>query len=191
VATSAHDVTQLLHAWSGGDHGALEKLAPLVYAELRRLAKRYMRREPPGHVLQTTALVNEAYIRLVDVTGVGWRDRTHFFAVSARIMRHILVDLARSRRNLKHGGKLRLVPLNEASAAVEASHPDLLALDEALTALELTDPRKSRVVELRYFGGLSVKETADVLAVSPDTVMRDWRLAKLWLLRELERGSPS
>jgi RNA polymerase sigma-70 factor, ECF subfamily len=190
VATSAHDVTQLLQAWSGGDNGALEKLAPLVYAELRRLARRYMRRESPGHVLQTTALVNEAYIRLVDAGGVGWRDRNHFFAVSARIMRHILVDLARSKRNLKHGGKLRLVPLDDASAAVDAPHPDLIALDEALTALELTDPRKSRVVELRYFTGLSVKETADVLAVSPDTVMRDWRLAKLWLLRELDRGSP-
>jgi RNA polymerase sigma-70 factor (ECF subfamily) len=139
-------------------------------------------------VLQTSALVNEAYLRLVDGHRVGWRDRTHFFAVSARIMRRILVDFARARRNLKRGGDLAWVPFDEALSAGRTRPPNLLALDDALATLEATDPRKSRVVELRFFAGLSVEETADVLEVSPDTVMRDWRLAKLWLLRELDRG---
>jgi RNA polymerase sigma factor (TIGR02999 family) len=172
-------------AWSNGDESALERLIPLVHSELRRLAKRYMRRERPGHTLQTTALVNEAYVRLIDAGRVKWQDRAHFLAISARLMRRILVDYARSRNYVKRGGEVRHVALEEAAVYSEDRAPDLIALDDVLRALAETDPRKSQIVELRFFGGLSVEETAEVLKVSPDTVGRDWRLAKAWLLREL------
>jgi RNA polymerase sigma-70 factor (ECF subfamily) len=183
------NVTQLLLAWSQGDEAALDRLIPVVYRELRRLAHRHMRGERPGHSLQTTALVHEAYQRLVDTPHVHWQDRTHFFAVCAQLMRRILVDFARSRRYQKRGGGLRLVSLDEAMAAPLERSRDLVALDEALTALAAIDPRKAKVVELRFFGGLTAEETAEVLGVSPDTVLRDWKMAKVWLLNELSGGS--
>jgi RNA polymerase sigma factor (TIGR02999 family) len=167
---------------------ALDRLIPLVHAELRRLARRQMARERRGHTLQATALVNEAYLRLVDVRQVRWQNRAHFFAVSARLMRRILVDFARSRRYLKRGGGAATMSLDEALLVGASPGTDLVALDDALAALAVFDPRKSRVVEMRYFGGLSVEEAAEELHVSPDTVMRDWKLAKVWLLRELERN---
>jgi RNA polymerase sigma factor (TIGR02999 family) len=185
--TSAHEVTELLRAWSEGDQASLEKLMPLVYQELHRLARRYMGGEQAGHTLQTTALVHEAYLRLVGAAPKTWQNRVHFFAVSAQVMRHILVDFARARRNLKRGGDEKRISLDETLVIAEKQHPDLVALDDALTSLASVDQRKSRVVELRFFGGLSVEETAEVLKVSPDTVMRDWRLAKLWLLREIDK----
>jgi RNA polymerase sigma-70 factor (ECF subfamily) len=188
-ASAAPDVTRLLLAWRRGDRAALEELAPLVYAELRRLAHRQMRRERPGHTLQTTALVNETYLRLVDSKRVRWQNRVHFFAVCAQLMRRILVDHARARRSLKRGGKAVHVTLEDAPVGSPPPDEDLLALDEALTRLAAIDMRKSRVVELRHFGGLSVEETAEALGVSTDTVMRDWKMAKLWLLRELKRGA--
>jgi RNA polymerase sigma factor (TIGR02999 family) len=178
-------VTRWLVAWSGGDQSALQRLVPVVHAELRRLARREMRRERPGHTLQTTALVNEAYLRLVDMSGVTWNDRAHFFAMSARLMRRILVDHARSRRYQKRGGGATPQPFDEGLAVVDEPGTDLVALDEALQSLAQLDARKSQVVELRFFGGLSVEETAHALNVSPSTVMRDWRLARAWLLREL------
>jgi RNA polymerase sigma factor (TIGR02999 family) len=178
-----------LLAWRRGDQAALEELAPLVYAELRRLAHRQMRRERPGHTLQTTALVNETYLRLVDSKRVRWQNRAHFFAVCAQLMRRILVDHARARRSLKRGGDAVHVTLEDAPVGSPPPDADLLALDEALTRLAGIDMRKSRVVELRHFGGLSVEETAEALEVSTDTVMRDWKMAKLWLLRELKRGA--
>ena len=178
-------VTELLVAWSGGDESALEALMPLVHAELRRLARRQMRRERDGHTLQTTALVNEAYLRLVDLSRIRWQDRAHFFAMSARLMRRILVDHARSRQYVKRGGGAWRVTFDEALVASAEPAADLVALDEALQVLARVDARKSHVVELRYFGGLSVDETAEALHVSPETVMRDWRLAKAWLLREI------
>lgn len=184
-ATSTQQVTELLLTWSQGDESALEKLMPVVYQELRRLAHRYMRGERAAHTLQTTALVNEAYLRLVDGKQVNWQDRAHFFAVSARLMRRILVDWARSRESQKRGGTPQQVTLDEALIVSGGRGEDLVALDEALRALAKVDPRKSETVELRFFGGLSVEETAEVLKVSPDTVLRDWRLAKLWLLRQL------
>jgi RNA polymerase sigma-70 factor, ECF subfamily len=186
---SPQQVTQLLLAWSAGDPAAQERLMPLVYGELRQLAKRYMARERPDHTLQATALVNEAYLRLVDAKQVRWQNRAHFFAVSARLMRHILVDLARSRHYQKRGGEAQHVSLEEALLVSQRKDTDLVALDEALKALAAVDPRKSQVVELRYFGGLSVAETAEVLKVSPDTVLSDWKLAKVWLLREIKKGS--
>jgi RNA polymerase sigma factor (TIGR02999 family) len=182
---SPHEVTQLLQAWSDGDHAALEKLVPLVYGELHRLAKRYMARERPGHLLQTTELVNEVYFKLIDSNHMNWRNRAHFFAVSAELMRRILVDYARSRRSLKRGAELLSVSLDEAPVVSREPRTDLVALDDALNALAAVDPRKSQVVQLRFFGGLSVEETAEVLKVSADTVMSDWKLAKLWLLHEL------
>ena len=185
MTSSPHEVTQLLVAWSDGDETALEKLAPLVYDELRQLARRHMAGERRGHTLQTTALVNEAYLRLVDWREVRWQNRAHFFAVSAQMMRHILVDFARSRSYQKRGAGALQVSLDEAASLSDERGADLVALDEALTALATVDGRKSKVVELRYFGGLSVEEAAEVLKVSPETVMRDWRLAKVWLLREL------
>ena len=188
-AASPEGITQLLLAWSEGDQGALEKLIPLVHAELRRLARSYMRRESPGHLLQTTALVNEAYLRLVDQRKVKWQNRAQFFGVSAQLMRRILVDFARARDNLKRGGKARQVSLDDALVVSQEREADLVALDDALTALAEIDPRQSQVVELRFFGGLSVEETAEVLKVSPETVMRDWKVAKLWLLRELSAGA--
>jgi len=181
----AHEVTQLLQAWSEGDEGALQKLMPLVYKELHRLARRYMAGERSGHTLQTSALVNEAYLRLVDVQKVTWQNRAHFFGVSAQLMRRILVDFARSRRSLKRGGDAPTVSLEEGMIVPSARGADLVALDDALKTLAAMDPRRSRVVELRFFGGLSAEESAEVLKVSPETVMHDWKLAKVWLLRQL------
>jgi len=184
--TDGEDLTELLAAWGDGDRSALDKLIPLVHDELRRLAHRYMSGERTGHTLETTALVNEAYIRLIDSSRVRWQNRTHFFAVSAQLMRRILVDYARSHRSIKRGGGSPPAPLDDALAFSPERDTDLVALDEALSRLASLDERKSRVVELRFFGGLAVEETAEALGVSPDTVMRDWRLAKSWLMRELE-----
>ena len=180
------DVTGLLRAWGEGDEQALGQLLPLVETELRRLARAYMARERPDHTLQTTALINEAYLRLIDASRVPWQDRAHFLGIAARLMRRVLVDHARARNYQKRGGKAERVSLDE--ALVLSPEPDfnLLALDRALEKLAVLDERRSRVVEMRFFGGLSVEETAEALHVSPDTVKRDWRLAKLWLLRELE-----
>lgn len=189
----ANDVTQLLLAWGEGNETALNRLIPLVYAELRRIAKGYMGRERPGHTLQTTALVNEAYLRLVDLKETRWQNRAQFFALSAQLMRRVLVDFARSRRSAKRGGATPPVSLDEAHVLSRERGTDLVALDDALHVLSRIDGRKAQVVELRFFGGMSVPETAEVLKVSSETVMRDWRLAKAWLLRELaceaRRGS--
>jgi RNA polymerase sigma factor (TIGR02999 family) len=184
---SPKEITRLLVAWGDGDQSALEELAPLVHSELHRLAHHYMGRERPGHTLQTSALVNEAYIRLIDWKNVRWQNRAHFFAVSAQLMRRILVDFGRDRQYLKRGGGALRVSLGEAAAVTVERGADLVALDEALTALAEVDPRKGQVVEMRFFGGLSVDEVAEVLKVSKETVMRDWRLAKVWLLRELNK----
>lgn len=184
----AKEITQLLRAWSGGDSQALEKLTPLVYAELHRTAQRYMAHERPGHTLQTTALINEVYLRLVEFEEVSWHDRAHFFAVCARLMRRILTDFARARRRLKRGGDGRQLSLDEKLYVSAEPAPDLVALDQALNRLAGVDQRKSEVVELRFFGGLTAEETAEVLKVSQETVKRDWKLAKLWLLRELSAG---
>jgi RNA polymerase sigma factor (TIGR02999 family) len=182
---ATHRVTQLLIDWSGGNQAALDELMPLVYDKLRRLARRYMRREASGHTLQTTGLVNEAYQRLVDQKHVRWQNRAHFFGIAAQLMRRILVDHARARQRVKRGGGALVVSLNEAGAIARESSTDLIALDDALARLAEVDGRKSRVVELRFFGGLSIKETAEVLQVSPGTVMHDWTLAKAWLYRAL------
>ncbi len=182
---STHEVTQLLKAWGAGDEQALEKLSPLVYEQLHRVAQRYMAGERSDHTLQTTALVNEVYLRLVDCEQIRWQDRAHFFAVSARLMRRILVDFARSRGYQKRGAGIAHISLDEAPSVCNEPDANLLALDEALKALGRIDERKSRVVELRFFGGLSMEETAEVLGVSSDTVLREWRLARAWLLREL------
>ena len=187
VTVSPDEVTGWLRAWSRGDESALEKLTPLVYAELRRRARRLVIRERAGHSLQPTALIHEAYLRLVGSAPVDWRDRRHFYALAARLMRQILVDHARSRGRQKRGGAAMLVPFDETAIAF-SERPDLVRLDDALQALAETDMRKSRVVELRFFGGLSVEEAANVLEVSPQTVLRDWRLAKAWLQREMRRG---
>jgi RNA polymerase sigma factor (TIGR02999 family) len=181
-------VTDLLVAWGQGDSNALNQLVPLVHQELHRIARACMRRERAGHSLQATALVNEAYVRLVDAQHVDWQNRAHFLAMSARLMRRILVDFARARQYQKRGGGAQKITLDEALIVMEPGR-DLVALDDALEALAKVDERKVRVVEMRFFGGLSVEETAAVLKVSPDTVMRDWRLAKAWLLRELRGGS--
>lgn len=181
----AADVTRLLRAWGDGDQGALEQLTPVVYQELHRMAARYMRGENPGNSLQPTALVNEAYLRLVDVKGVRWQDRAHFFAVSAKTMRRILVDAARARGSGKRGGGALRLNLDESIDTMPDRDHTLAALDDALNALADFDPRKARVVEMRFFGGLSVEETAEVLKISPQSVMRDWKLARAWLLREL------
>ena len=184
---SQQDVTALLMAWGNGDEDALSRLTPLVHEELHRLAEAYMGRERAGHTLQTTALVNEAYIKLVDCSRVRWQNRAHFFAVAARLMRRILVDFARKRRYQKHGGDWRQVTLAGELDIATKLNSDFVALDEALQGLDKLDPRKARVVELRFFGGLSLEETAEALQVSPDTVGRDWRAAKAWLMRELKR----
>ncbi len=184
-APSTYEITQLLQAWSSGDEGALEKLTPLVYEELHRAAQRCMAHESPGHTLQTTALINEVYVRLVDVREVSWQNRAHFFALCAKLMRRILTDFARSRRYLRCGGGAQHVSLDDALVVSQEPRADLLDLDHALDRLAVLDQRKSQVVELRFFGGLSVEETAEVLKVSQETVWRDWRLAKDWLLREL------
>lgn len=182
---SPKEVTRLLLAWSQGNRSALEELIPLVYNELHKMARRYMVREQAAHTLQATALVNEAYLRMVDLQKVQWQNRAHFFAVSAQLMRRILVDFARSRNYQKRGGGQRKVSLDEALEVSPEQDADLVLLDEALNALAALDDRKRRVVELRFFGGLTVDETAHVLEVSPDTVMRDWKMAKVWLLREM------
>ena len=177
----------MLRAWSVGDETALEKLTPLVYRQLHNIAQRYMAGERSGHTLQTTALVNEAYLRLVDCQKVNWQDRAHFFAVSAQLMRRILIDFARSRGYLKRGGAVAHISLEEAPSVCHEPDVNLVALDDALTALSAVDERKGKVVELKFFGGLNVEETAEVLHVSSDTVVRDWKLAKMWLLRELNQ----
>lgn len=183
-----HAVTALLVNWTAGDKAALEQLTPIVHAELKRLARRQMAGERPGHLLQATALVNEAYLRLVNLEGIRWQDRAHFFAIAARVMRRILVDFARARDYQKRGGGAKQVTLGHA-ADIPADPPsDLMAIDRALEALALIDPRKSQMVELRFFGGLTLDETAEVLHVSRDTIKRDWQFARVWLAREL-RGA--
>jgi RNA polymerase sigma-70 factor, ECF subfamily len=184
---SQPNVTGLLHEWQQGDREALDRLTPLVYDELRRMAHRYIQRERAGQTLETTALVNEAYLRLINQQKMDWQNRAHFFAVTARVMRHILIDHARRRHYLKYGGEAQQVSLTEANAMSEVRAAELVALDEALDELAKLDPRKSRVVELRYFGGLSLEETADVLEISIMTVRRDWRTAKAWLYKAVKR----
>jgi RNA polymerase sigma-70 factor, ECF subfamily len=183
------NITQLLLEWRRGDQAALEQLMPLVYEELRRLARQCMRGERAGHTLQTTALVNEAYLRLVNSSRVQWQDRAHFFAIASQLMRRVLVDEARKRRNLKRGGEYKHVQIDEVELNSPPRDLDLLALDQALDGLAEFAPRKSKVVELRFFGGLSIEETALVLEISPDIVKREWRTAKLWLLQELSRST--
>ena len=185
---AAEDISTLLRAWSDGDQSALEQLTPVVYDELHRLARRYMKGERSGHSLQTTALVNEAYMRLVDYERMQWQNRAHFFAVSAQLMRRILVEHAR-RHNLKRGGGVQHVSLDEAAMVHGDPDADLVTLDDAMNGLARIDPRKVQVVEMRFFGGLSVEETAEVLKVSPVTVKRDWRAARAWLYRELTGGT--
>ena len=185
ITSSTHEITELLQAWNRGDDQALEKLTPLVYDELYRAAKRCLSRGRRGDTLQTTALINELYLRVIDMRRVSWQNRAHFFAICARQMRRILTDLFRSGQYLKRGGGAERVSLDTSVVVSPEARRDLLAIDEALNRLAAVDGRKSQVVELRFFGGLSVKETADVLKVSPDTVMRDWKLAKAWLHREL------
>lgn len=184
-----HEITELLQAWRQGDEHALEKLTPQVYRELHRAAKQCMRAERDGHTLQTTGLINELYLRLTDLKRINWQNRAHFFALCARQMRRILTDQARARQSHKRGGGAQPVSLDAAPVVSARPQPEVLALDGALNALAKVDSRKSRVVELRFFGGLSVEETSEVLKVSPDTVVRDWKLAKAWLLRELSRES--
>jgi RNA polymerase sigma factor (TIGR02999 family) len=186
--TQPQEVTQLLLAWSQGDRAALDRLIPLVSTELHRLAHHYMRRERAGHTLQTTALVNEAYVRLVDASRVEWRDRAHFFAVSANLMRRILVDFARKRRYQKRGGGAVMIALDEDDIPGPQPGPDIVALDAALEALAAFDPRAASIVELRFFGGLTVEEAAEVVGVSPRTIKREWAAAKAWLLGEMGGG---
>jgi len=185
TTASPPEVTKLLLAWGQGDDAALQQLMPIVYEELRRLAHHYMGGERQGHLLQTTALVNEAYLRLVDSSRVKWQNRAHFFAVSAQLMRRVLVDMARSRKYQKRGGDAVQVSLEDVLVGSRERSADLVALDDALNALATTDERASRVVELRFFGGLNIDETAEALQVSPETVKRDWNWAKAWLLREI------
>jgi RNA polymerase sigma factor (TIGR02999 family) len=182
------ETTQLLRAWAGGDRAALELLTPRVYGELRRIAGHFMRDERPGKTIQTTALVHEAYLKLIDVSNVDWQHRAHFFAVSAQVMRHILLDRARRRVAAKRGGAAVRVNLDEVADIGSGEARELIALDDALNALAKVDPRKARIIEMRFFAGLTVEETAEVLQVSSDTVKRDWRLARSWLLAEL--GDP-
>jgi RNA polymerase sigma-70 factor (ECF subfamily) len=186
MAASQHEVTGLLRQWREGDKEALDKLTPLVYDELHRLAHQYISRERPGHTLQTTALVNEAYLRLVEQKDVEWESRAHFFAVSAHVMRHILVDYARQHASAKRGGEFRKVALDAEATVSRKRAAELVALDEAMQALHEIHPRRSKVVELRYFGGLNNKEASEVLKVSEATIERDWRFAKAWLYRELQ-----
>ena len=185
MSAEGDEITQLLLAWGSGEEEAFDKLAPMVYAELHSLARRYMAGERSGHTLQTTALVNEAYLRLVDTSRVQWQNRAHFFAVSAQLMRRILVDFARSRHYAKRGGAAQRLSLDEAPPIAVERGADLIALDDALTALSAFDPRKAKVVELRFFGGLSIEETAVALGVSTATVKRNWSVAKAWLAREI------
>ena len=190
TARSPIDVTGLLLAWSAGDEKALDQLMPLVYRELRRLAKRYMAKERTGHTLQPTALVNEAYLRLVDLNKMRWQNRAHFFAVAAQMMRRILVEFARKRHRHKRGGEAERVTLEDQLEITSEARPDLVAIDELLTTLAAIDGRLNRVVELRFFGGLTVEETAEVMQMSPQTVNRAWKTAKVWLLRELNTKRP-
>ena len=187
-ALGTHEVTQLLLAWSDGDEAALDRLAPLVHAELHRLASRYMSREREDHLLQTSALINEAYLRLIDWKSIRWQNRAHFFGVAAQLMRRILVDFARQRPRVNKDIEARHISLEEALTVAKEHDLDLLSLDEALKSLAKLDERKSQIVELRFFGGLSVEETAEVIKVAPITVMREWNKAKAWLYRELSRG---
>lgn len=188
ASDTRQDITQLLTAWRGGDQAALDSLIPLIDVELRRIAKGYLRKERPDHTLQTTELLNEAYVRLIDSKRASWNDRTHFFAACAQIMRRILVDYARARSYAKRGGGAPHVSIDEIQPLSVEPRTDLVAIDEALEALSRADPRKGKVVELRFFGGLTVEETAEVLGISADSVMRDWRLARVWLMRELMSG---
>lgn len=188
AARSSHEITRLLAAWSEGDSAAVDALTPLVHEELRRLAKRYMAGERPGHLLQPTALVNELWVRLLGGRSVEWRNRAHFFSLAAGMLRRILVDFARAQGRKKRGGRALQVPLSEAGNAVPSRSADLVALDEALKALEVLAPRQARVVELRFFAGLSLEEAAEALEVSVGTVRRDWSLAEAWLYRELSRS---
>lgn len=185
MTLAPHDVTQLLRDWSGGDQAAADRLMPLVYEELRHLAHQYMRREKPGHTLQTSALVNEAYVRLVKQSEIKWESRAHFFGIAARLMRQILVDQARRRNFAKRGGGAIRVSLNDATAIAQEQSASVVTLDEALKTLEQTDPRKSRIVELRFFGGMSIEETAEALKISPGTVMREWTFARAWLRNQM------
>ena len=187
---STHEVTQLLIAWSGGDKAALDKLMPLIHDELRRLAHHYMSRERADHTLQTTALVNEAYLRLVNRKGVHWQNRAHFFAIAATLMRSILVDHARSHAYAKRGGGARKIELDEAMIASQQRAAEVIALDDVLKELAVFDPQQSQVVELRFFGGLTIEETAEVLDLSPATIKREWNTAKAWLYHELAQGKP-
>jgi len=187
LSTSGDEVTRLLKAWSAGEESALEKLVPLIYAELHRAAQRYMSRERSDHTLQTTALINETYLRLVDFQHISWQNRAQFFGICSQLMRRILVDFARSRGSQKRGADGVHLTLDETLIVSRESHADIIALDDALKALAAVDERKSRVIELRFFGGLSVAETAEVLKVSDETVKRDWRLAKAWLLRQFRK----
>jgi len=187
MAELPNELTQLLIDWSKGDQAALDRLIPLVHAELRRMARRYMARENPGHTLQTSALINEAYIRLTDQQNVAWQDRSHFFAVAAQVMRHILVDHARSHCYAKRGGRQHRVPLDEATTVVDQQARELMALDDSLTSLAALDQRKSQIIELRFFGGLTIEETADAMDISPKTVTREWRSAKAWLHHEMSK----
>jgi RNA polymerase sigma factor (TIGR02999 family) len=182
------EVTTLLKAWGSGDHEALDQLMPHVYAELRRMSRRYMRKERSGHTLQATALVNDVYLKLVNLDSVDWRDRAHFYGVCSQMMRRILVDAARARRADKRGGPLAPINLDELPELGSARDRELVALDDALNVLAKMDPRQVSVIELRFFGGLSVEETAEVMKISQQTVMRDWRLARAWLRREIGRG---
>ena len=185
MTTSPHEVTQLLLDWSNGNQAAGDKLMPLVYEELHRLAHQYMHRESPGHTLQTSGLVNEAYLRLVDQREVHWQNRAHFFGIAAQLMRRILVDYARSRHYVKRGGEAQRVSFDEAVIVSPERATEVVALDDALVRLAVIDKRKSQIVEFRFFGGLSIEETAEVLKVSPGTIMRDWTLAKAWLRKEM------
>jgi len=186
--SSCSETTQLLRAWAAGDEKALDQLTPRAYQELRRLAGRLMRLERPGKTIQTTALVHEAYLKLIDINNVEWQHRAHFFAISAQVMRHILLDRARRSRAAKRGGEAARIVLEEATDVGAVRARELIALDDALSAMAKVDPRKTRVVEMRFFAGLSIEETAEVLKVSPDTVVRDWRLARAWLLAEMGDG---
>lgn len=185
----SQEVTHLLLAWRQGEKEAFDQLIPVVYEELRRLAHSYMRGERKGHTLQTTALVNEAYLRLLDCSRVSWQNRAHFLAVSARLMRRILVDYARSQRSLKRGGAAQRISLEEFKIASAPPDTDLIEIDEVLRSLALVDRRKCQVVELRFFGGMTAEETAEALGISPDTVLRDWKLARAWLARELKKSN--
>jgi RNA polymerase sigma-70 factor (ECF subfamily) len=191
MTTSPHKITQLLKDWGNGDQAARDELMPLVYEELSRMAHEHMRKERPGHTLQTSALVNEAFLRLVGQKEVHWQNRAHFFGIAAQMMRRILVDYARKSRYAKRGGGAHKMSLDEALIVSEERSAEVVALDETLKRLAEFDPRKSQIVEFRFFGGLSIEETAEVLAVSPGTVMRDWTLAKAWLRREMSSDASS